>query len=170
MTHILNGRTTVVVTALVILAAFAGQAHAQCSTTTVEGGYGFSISGTNFARNVPWAMVGRFVSDGKGAVTGKGTQSTRGEVSQATFTGQYEVREDCTGAVTFMFGNGIGSVVEFVIVDSGRRLEMIVASQGVLEVGAATKIVTTPIDERAPVKASASGGARSGAAVSADGR
>jgi hypothetical protein len=45
---------------------------------------------------------------------------------------------------TFVIAAGGTAMVQFVIVDSGKRLELIIADQGTMEVGWATKIVTAP--------------------------
>lgn len=118
-------------------------AAADCTNQSLQGAYGFSLNGTNFNFGVPWAIVGRFDSDGNGAITGTGTQSTKGDVSRSKFTGTYQVEADCSGVATFTFGAGARAVLQFVVVDSGKRVEMIVTDQGTLETGYATKITTT---------------------------
>lgn len=127
--------------ALVVL-GLAQSAAAQCSLKSLTGAYGAAISGTNYNRGTPWAFVGRFESDGAGAISGTGTHNVKGQLSDGQFSGTYQVAADCSGTATFAFGPNSSTNLRFVIVDSGKRVELMVVDQGTLEVGWATKIVT----------------------------
>lgn len=113
---------------------------ASCSEATIEGPYGFSITGTNYASDVSWALVGQFSGDGAGVFNGSGTQSVKGRISRVTFTGKYEVKADCSGQAMMSFVGGPSAAIDFVIVADGQEIHLIVADQGTLETGTAKRI------------------------------
>lgn len=140
-------RTAVMVLAMVMTAwpAGIGSAAAQpqeetCSASALSGAYGFSITGTNYASDVSWALVGRFSADGVGVFDGSGTQSVKGKIGRVKFTGKYEVRADCSGSATLQFIGGPPAALDFVVVDNGQEVHLIVADQGTLETGVAKKV------------------------------
>jgi len=123
------------------LLAQTDQAQA-CTSKNLEGAFGFTINGTNPVDG-PYSLVGRFVADGRGHVTGKGIQSVSGEVSRPTFTGVYTVQTDCTGEAVLTFADGGSAPLQFVIEADGTQVAIIAAGANgpgaVNEVGTATK-------------------------------
>ncbi len=117
-------------------------ADEACSNATIAGAYGFTLSGTNYGRDLPWALVGRLTSNGSGTFTGSGTQSLKGRISKVKFTGQYQVSADCSGSGTLSFANGPSAGFDFTVVDNGREIVLIVADNGTLETGTAKRIRT----------------------------
>jgi hypothetical protein len=117
-------------------------ASADCSKESMKGAYSFSISGTNFIHDVPWGFVGRFESDGAGALTGRGVQSAKGQISRPEFKGTYQVEADCTGSGVLTFP-AFSANLYFVVADNGKRVDMIIVDPGVLEHGSATRIADT---------------------------
>lgn len=119
----------------------------RCSNNNLSGGYGFTITGTTTNLN-QYSLVGRFVSDGKGSVTGTTVQAVNGSISRPAFTGTYTVNSDCTGTASLTFDYGGTAPLEFVIVDDGKTVTIIVAGEngsgGQNEVGTATRQFTKP--------------------------
>lgn len=118
------------------------QAFPRCSNANLSGGYGFIVNGTT-ANAEAYSLVGRFAADGKGGVTGGGAQAVNGVISRPTFTGTYTVNADCTGTTNLTFDYGGSAPLEFIIVDDGKTVDIIVAGAngglGQNEVGTATR-------------------------------
>jgi hypothetical protein len=120
------------------------QAFPPCSNASLSGGYGFIVNGIA-PHAGPYSLVGRFVADGKGVVTGSGAQSVSGDISHPKFTGTYTIKADCTGVAKLKFDFGGEADLELIIVDDGKTVDMIVAppdGQGQNEVGTATRQFT----------------------------
>ena len=119
----------------------------HCDNNSLSGGYGFSVNGTSM-NSGPYSLVGRFVADGKGGVTGMDVQAVNGSISRPSFTGTYTVKPDCTGTANLTFDWGGTAPLEFTIVDDGKQVYIIVAgengSNGQNEVGTATRQFTKP--------------------------
>lgn len=141
MTSNIKKRVGLIVCVAAVL-GLARTASADCSKESLKGAYGFSISGTNFIQDVPWAFVGRFQTDGAGAISGRGTQSAKGQVSRPEFKGTYQVEADCSGTVALTFPNFTVNVY-FVVTENGNHVDMIITDPGVLEHGTATRITDT---------------------------
>ena len=121
----------------------------RCSNRSLLGGYGFHISGTNIKAGVSFAVYGKFVADGKGNVTGSGTESVSGEMFNVKLNGTYNVSGDCTGKAKLAFGSNEGVTnLDFVLVEDGNELFIIVADEGVIETGVAKKQHQSPIERR----------------------
>lgn len=119
----------------------------HCSKASLRGGYGFSVNGTT-GNAEHYSLVGRFVANGKGGVTGVSTQSVNGSISRPSFTGTYTVNANCTGTATLTFDFGGTAPLDFIIVDDGKSIEIIVSgangSHGDNEVGTATRQFNRP--------------------------
>jgi hypothetical protein len=127
-----------------------------CSLATLSGPYGFSINGTNYASDVSWAFVGQFSADGAGEFQGTGTQSVKGKIGRVRFTGKYNVSTDCSGSAKLQFTGGPAAMIDFVIVNDGQELHLIVADQGTLETGVAKRVrvrAAVPAPKPAPTGA-----------------
>jgi hypothetical protein len=117
---------------------FAG-AGRVCTDANLAGNYGFKISGINTFLNIAFLSVGHFRADGKGSIAGGTTQAVAGNIGRLRFTGSYSVQEDCTGTATFRMGNSIFAHIDFVILNDGNDLDLIVADPGTVEGGTAKK-------------------------------
>jgi len=119
----------------------------NCSNANLSGGYGYTVNGTS-ASAQPYSLVGRFVADGKGGVTGSGVEAFDGVISRPTFTGTYVVNANCTGTANLTFNSGGSAPLEFIIVDDGKTVDIIVAvpngDQEPNEVGTATRQFNKP--------------------------
>ena len=106
--------------------------EAQCSASTLNGRYVFSVAGSQgTGRNrVPFAVAGTEVFDGHGNLRGVISQSMNGTITRhVSITGTYAVNHDCTmtetvtvpGAVLHFdqFTTNDGSVFTFIETDPG---------------------------------------------------
>ena len=80
------------------------------------------------------------MSDGSGNITGSGKQTVGGQVSDAEFTGTYQVNADCTGTTHLQFVGGVQSDLFFVLVQDGEEAMMLYVGPGVLESGNAKRV------------------------------
>src|ERR1041385_2165329 len=101
-------------------AAKADNDNKGCSIASLQGtfayrGTGFIVTPAAFAG--PFAEVGTQTFDGKGATTTTFTASQNGNIFQATFTGTYEVKSDCTGTFNLSSAELGFSVLLFFVID-----------------------------------------------------
>jgi hypothetical protein len=98
--------TVAVLSSVVLLACLvpASQA-ANCSTATVAGSWGATLTGTLILPTgpVPVGAVLRASVDEEGNFTGTEARSVGGGYADETFTGKWTVNADCTGSVTASF-------------------------------------------------------------------
>jgi hypothetical protein len=83
-------------------------AGAKCSEATLDGTYLFAEDGFIVTGNdqVPFALAGYQVYNGKGEVRGVQSGNFGGEVvRKEPFTGTYTVKPDCTATVTYNGGD-----------------------------------------------------------------
>lgn len=111
----------------------------DCSLASLNGSYGFTLSGSYVPAAISYATTGRFVSDGHGSVTGSVVESVNGSISSGTFTATYTVAKDCTGTAVFNFNNGSKSELVFTIVSGGREALLMDTDPGTVETGTAKK-------------------------------
>lgn len=84
------------------------QLASSCSNASVNGSYGYSISGgllvgpdgTPLASPMPFSAVGMAVTDGAGNISGSETDNAGGNVTNFTWSGTYSVNADCSGTET----------------------------------------------------------------------
>jgi hypothetical protein len=82
-------------------------AVAKCSEATLRGRYLFAYDGVEIGGNnqIPFAVAGSEVRDGKGNIKGVASGNFGGEVFRnEPFSGTYTVNADCTGTNTFTDG------------------------------------------------------------------
>jgi hypothetical protein len=120
-------------------AAATAQDTGKCSIGKLSGSYGFKMDGANGPAH--FAAVGVQTFDGHGNFSTVNTISIDGNVIPGiAFTGTYTVNADCTGSGTANFGPGSTSVVNFVIVDSGKQIYTISADPGSTFTGVFTRL------------------------------
>ena len=120
--------------------------HAQtgCSVATLNGTYGYTLSGfyfDNFGNTGLFSAAGNLTADGQGNLTGQETQSATGSIIRAAaYTGTYTVNADCSGTLT-PSSQAIGGTFayDFVITDAGTGLHLVEADRGTNITGAARK-------------------------------
>ena len=129
----------VVITSIATIYANA-QTGEDCSNESLEGAFGFIVSGTNVAANVSFAISGRFVADGQGSFTGTASESTAGNIAQHyPITGSYTVAADCTGSAEFLFPSGASAHLTFALVSDGNEIIILDVDTGSVEYGSAKK-------------------------------
>jgi hypothetical protein len=90
-----------------------GQDNQHCSNATMHGSYGFHATGT-----APLVVIGRFIFDGMGGLTGKLFVRFPGQpIGTGELTGTYSVGPDCI--MTDDWGGG--NVHISAIVEQGKR-------------------------------------------------
>ena len=110
-----HGNPIWLLTLVVVSLAIGVQAEDRtvCSNATMHGSYGFHATGT-----APLVVIGRFVFDGKGGLTGKLFVRFPGQpIGTGELSGTYSVGPDCI--MTDDWGGG--NVHISVIVEQGRR-------------------------------------------------
>ncbi len=104
---------------------------ANCSTATVAGNWGLTLSGTLLtpAGPVPAAAIIRATLNLDGTVTGTEARSVGGGYADETMTGTYTVNSNCTGSITVNFYEGgvlvRTSVVTTVFDDNSKEVRMV---------------------------------------------
>ena len=110
-----------------------------CSNATLQGGFGYTSTGTLLASIPglppplagPFAEVGRQTFDGKGNTDATATLSANGNIQPVTIAGTYTVNPDCTGTMTLNVSPlGVIAHLDFVIDDDGAELRAIVTDSG----------------------------------------
>lgn len=86
-----------------LLGGLTPAAYAEnCSTETVAGSWGFTLTGTAILPGVGPVLagaVGEFVADEQGNFSGKEARSVGGGYADETLTGTWTVNPDCTGTL-----------------------------------------------------------------------
>jgi hypothetical protein len=96
-------RTTLAILSFaMLLAVLTPAAHAtNCSTATVAGDWGFTLTGTLLLPTgpVPAAAVGRVSVDNRGNGVGTEARNVGGQYADETLTATWTVNSDCTGTL-----------------------------------------------------------------------
>lgn len=111
-----------------------------CTTATLSGPYGYAISGklvSTFGDLAAFADSGTFVADGKGRLSGSGSDTAGAQINRRNFLGTYTVSPDCTGSaiLTDTLGNSV--TVAMTVADDGRVVDFIETDAGAIISGSA---------------------------------
>jgi hypothetical protein len=121
----------VAVLAGLVMYALPGSA---CSNTTIQGSYGFLLTGTNSSGLA--AVVGQITADGKGGLTGSETISNDGAISSnVTLTGTYSIKPACTGTATITPSGFPTAKYNLTVVATGKQIEMVDTDAGTTQFG-----------------------------------
>jgi hypothetical protein len=107
----------------VLLSSLAPVAHAApCSTATVAGHWGFTLTGTLILSTGPvlGAATGRVFADADGNISGTEARNVGGSYANETGTGKWTIRPDCTGTLNIKFyqsGNLVRTSVTSIVFD-----------------------------------------------------
>ncbi|MDZ4801967.1 MAG: hypothetical protein SGI92_27750 [Bryobacteraceae bacterium] len=84
------------------------EAQGKCSAASVSGAFGYQGDGniTLDGKLQTLVEVGILTFNGTGSVTGTYSAAAGGELERLTFTGTYELGEDCTGNMKFNIAGG----------------------------------------------------------------
>lgn len=126
-------RTSLAILSLgVFLAIVIPDAHAAtCSTATVGGNWGFTLSGTLILPSgpVPAAAVARGTADLEGNITGTEARNVGGDYADETVSGNWTVNPDCTGTLTinaYQAGELVRiSVLSIVFDENSKQIRMV---------------------------------------------
>jgi hypothetical protein len=144
--------TFAIISFVVLLASLASAAHAaNCSTITVAGNWGVTLTGTLILPSgpVPAAAILRATADLQGNLAGTEARSVGGDYADETFTGTWTVNSDCTGAATISFFDA-GVLVRTSVVT-------LVFDENSKEVRIVQKSLTLPDGTQLPVVVTAEG-------------
>jgi hypothetical protein len=119
--------------------------HAQngCDVTSVNGSYGYTLSGfyfdnvgnTNFL-----SAAGIFSADGQGTITAKESDSFSGQTLRGDpLTGTYTVNSDCTGSLTTTSKSAGNASYDFVLTNSRNQIQLVETDGGTNITGQATR-------------------------------
>ena len=104
MVHGFKRATNVVVRTFVVLGLAALTQAQTCSNSSFSGTYFYLENGTavegSTSSVAPYAQFGKVISDGKGNVSGQGTENASDMPSPLSFTATYALNADCSGTVT----------------------------------------------------------------------
>jgi hypothetical protein len=93
----------------------------RCSDESYKGSYGFTATGSVGSLGA-FAVVGRFIADGKGNITGSQTRNFNGQIVNETYTETYTVNSDCTGTSEKATSTGINVKFAFVLTNGGKTI------------------------------------------------
>jgi hypothetical protein len=114
--------------ALAIAPTATAQVNKGCNTSTLQGSFAYTVTGSFVAAPAPlgpYAEVGSQTFDGIGGTAAAGMSNTNGTVASATHTGTYTVNSDCTGTFTLQIAPGIASHYFFVIANDGSAYQAV---------------------------------------------
>lgn len=134
----------------VVVFFFASSAIAQnCTNANYSGAYFFLQQGTalNMGAQVAYASLGKLTADGKGGVSGSGTEHIgNSTIRTFTFTGTYAVNPDCSGTrsltVTPAGGPSNSSTGFFQLVSGGREVNSVTTDSGLVATSVAYRALS----------------------------
>jgi hypothetical protein len=105
------------------------RAQAGCTALSLNGPYGYAVSGSGYdgAGNLVGflAGTGRIVFDGNGTITtGADTFSYNGTIVRRTYTGNYNIMQDCTGSMVLQASGGVAHG-DIVLVNNGKEVNFV---------------------------------------------
>jgi hypothetical protein len=114
--------------------------HKECSNATLQGGFGYTATGTLLPTvapppfSGPFGEIGRQNFDGNGNTDGTATASANGNIAKLTISGTFTVNADCTGSMTlFVSPLGATAHLDFVIDKDGTEIQTIGTDAGEIE-------------------------------------
>jgi hypothetical protein len=127
---------------IAVLASTGASAAAGCTQKSLQGSYGWAMSGSVFdtagTELGDLASAGRFTFNGQGGLVGGETDSFNGQVTSVTDNGTYTVNADCTGTMT-MNSSSTTFHLNIVIVDDTRQFKFVDTDPGLVLAGTSVK-------------------------------
>jgi hypothetical protein len=121
------------VTSFVSRRAWAQGDGSTCSNATLQGGYGFTIQGSQTAGGPiagPVAGAALTIFDGQGGFSQHDAVMHNGTLVSGHESGTYTVDDDCTGQFSFLNAAGVPIHTGFVIDDGGSEIRAVVLNPG----------------------------------------
>ena len=119
------------------LVAWADADEDTCTLASLEGGWGFALSGTLLAG--PAAATGVLTVDGEGNFSGHDTLSANGMIMSEAFTGTVTVNPDCTTSATIVSSVVGEAHFDGVLVAKKREILLIRRDPGTVLIGSARR-------------------------------
>jgi hypothetical protein len=154
MKHNLRSATLAILSFAVFLASLAPETHAAtCSTATVAGHWGFTLTGTLLLPTGPvlGAATGRVNADADGNVSGTEARSVGGSYANETGIGKWTVNPDCTGTLHIKFyesGKLVRTSVTTIVFDNNATEFRMVQKSLTLPDGTKVPVVVTVDGEK----------------------
>ena len=131
--------------ALIALSPLTSNAS-ECSNSTIQGAYAFTIHGQVFLPNGAALLIdglAKTTFDGEGNVTELDAVSANGNVAPGwvSNTGTYSVNSDCTGTFTVSNGDQPPIDTQFIVAQSGNTIHAMVIDQGFATTSDAERVV-----------------------------
>ncbi len=121
------------VTALALLTTQPLYGAQHCSNASLQGNYGYLVSGTAGGNSV--TIMGQLFADGAGGITGYQSASYNGSIQDLlTLTGSYKISSKCAGSATLAPQGGTTATYNLTILTSG-KLQLVAADSGTVESG-----------------------------------
>ena len=118
---------------------------AQCSLSTLKGTYLFAADGVQIVGSdqLPFAVAGLDVYDGKGKLEGAVTLSVNGTILRQSTAGTYTINRDCTGTSTA----DTGEHFDLFIAPDGSQFTFIQTDEGSVVAGVETQATAKRISD-----------------------
>jgi len=110
----------------------------------LTGTYFYLLSGDQIVGSqvLPYAELGKLVSDGQGNVSGHSTAGVNGAFGNYSLTGTYAVQGNCTGSMTLTVNSSATSTLAFEVVRGGDDILISFSGNGGVAVGQAYRAAT----------------------------
>jgi hypothetical protein len=127
--------TLVLVTMFTLLLIVAQPAFGaqHCSNASLQGNYGYLVSGT--ASGNPVTIMGQISADGNGGITGYQSASYNGSIQDSlALTGSYKISSKCSGSATLAPQGGTMATYNLTVLSTG-KLQLVAADSGTVQSG-----------------------------------
>lgn len=105
----------------------------HCSNASLQGNYGYLVSGT--AGGNPVTIMGQISADGNGGFTGYQSASRNGAIEDLlTVTGSYKISSKCSGSATLIPQGGASSTYNLTVLSTG-KVQLVAADSGTVQSG-----------------------------------
>jgi hypothetical protein len=105
----------------------------RCSNASLQGNYGYLVSGT--AGGNPVTIMGQMSADGNGAITGYQSASRNGVIEDVlTLAGSYKISSKCSGSATLAPQGGTTATYNLTVLTSG-KVQLVAADSGTVQSG-----------------------------------
>lgn len=105
----------------------------HCSNASLQGNYGYLVSGS--AGGNPVTIMGQISADGDGGIIGYQSASRNGVIEDLlTLTGSYKISSKCSGSATLTPQGGTTATYNLTVLASG-KVQLVAADSGTVQSG-----------------------------------